>query len=952
MPAPVNSAHGSAARVSTPRAMFGRAHEWAGLLQLLDRLDDGRSAVLFIEGEAGIGKSRLVEELRSEASARRLGVFYGKAEELERIRPFGPLVEALGLSSSSPDLARAEIGRMIAGEPGPSAPAPAASTFRVIDGVVDLLETLAIAGPIALLLEDVHWADPGTVACVGAVARRLSHLPVAIVGTMRPLPREPQLESLLDATTREGGTVMQLDALDEAAISDLATQLLGGRPGSKLAAALAAVGGNPLFCLELCEALREEGSVQRKGEVAEIEQASLPPTLRLTILRRLSFLPKTTLEALQLASVLGAGFSVEELAAVMNRPVVEVWTAVRPAMQAKIIAERDEALVFRHDLIHAAIYEDVPAPMRSSLHLEAAKALRASGASAIRLAPHLLRASASESPEMVDLLTQAAGAAWDRSADTAARLYERALQLLPPHDDRRNDLVAAAVMPMIWSGRFSDAEALLREASERPDGEVSIDPRLWMGSLTLRFLRGDPVRKIIEAIEGILETTGMPEPMRGMALGFLSLTRGWSGDAQGALAAVQEMESIGFPGGPLAERTSLVTKAWVAAHAGRIHEALRSLEAAIVVERQAPGGTAIFAGYGLFLLEADRTEDARAALDEGRRHELRMGQLASLPLYSFASSLLNYLTGSWDDALADVETGERFIHDGVGGVMTRGVGFACAIQIALHRGDLAAVERLADEGEREVGAADFSAWYVSYCRAALLEAQGHPVEALRRMDELWDSVEPLRYLWVWRGLGPPLVRLCVAHGALDRARTVTAECEEAARRAEGVPSAEGVALTCRGLVEDDPDVLLSAVAAHRKSPRVFDKARTCEDAGLALARNDRGAEARTLFEEALGVYEELGAVRDITRATAAMRAAGLRRGSRARRQRPTVGWASLTPTEESVARLTVEGLTNPQIAERLFVSKYTIQTHLSHIFGKLGISSRVELAGLAAKSDA
>lgn len=939
-------------QVSTPRALFGRSEEWDRFLHLLDQLDEGRSDVLFIEGEAGIGKSRLVEELRNEASKRRLSVFYGKAEELERIRPFGPLVQALDLTSSSSDTARAEIGRMIEGEPGASAPAPAASKFRASDGIVDLLESLGMAGPVALLLEDLHWADTGTITCVGAAVRRLSHLPVTIVATMRPLPRDPELESLLDASTRQGGTVMQLDSLDEAAISDLATQLLGGRPGPKLAAALAAVGGNPLFCLELCEALREEGSVQIEGVVAEIEQASLPPTLRLTILRRLSFLPPSTLEALQLASVLGAGFSVDELAAVMSRPVVDVWTALRPAIQAKIIAERGESLVFRHDLIHAAIYEDVPAPMRSSLHLEVAKALRDSGASAIRLAPHLLRASASERPEMVDLLTEAAGAAWDRSADIAARLYERALQLLPAHDDRRNDLVAAAVMPMIWSGRFSDAEALLRETSDRPQGEITLDPRIWMGSLTLRFLRGDPVRKIIEAIEGMLETPGMPEPMRGVALGFLSLTRGWSGDPQGALAAVQEMESIGFPGGPLAERTSLVTRAWVAAHTGRIHEALRSLEGAIAVERHAPGGTAIFSSQGLFLLEADRPEDARAALDEGRRHEMRMGQLASLPLYSFASALLNYLTGSWDDALADVETGERFVRDGVGGVTARSVGYACAIQIALHRGDLVGAERLTDEAEREVGGADFSGWYVSFCRAALLEARGNSAEALRRMEELWDSVESLRYLWVWRGLGPPLVRLCVAHGVLDRARTVTEQCEEAAHRADGVPSADGAALNCRGLVEDDPEVLLAAVAAQRKGPRVFERARTCEDAGTSLARHDRAAEARTMFEEALGLYEELGAVRAVTRATAAMRAAGLRRGSRARRQRPTVGWASLTPTEESVARLTVEGLTNPQIAERLFVSKYTVQTHLSHIFGKLGIASRVELAGLAAKSEA
>lgn len=284
--------------------------------------------------------------------------------------------------------------------------------------------------------------------------------------------------------------------------------------------------------------------------------------------------------------------------------------------------------------------------------------------------------------------------------------------------------------------------------------------------------------------------------------------------------------------------------------------------------------------------------------------------------------------------------------------MMRGSGYAFSSQIAVHRGNLDAAQRLLIEGDSEVEAGDFSTWSLAYSRGILLEARGQTVEALRCLSELWDSVASLRYLWIWRGVAPPLVRLCVADRSLDRARAVTEYCEEAARRADGVPSAYGVALNCRGLVEDDPALLLAAVDAHRKGPRVFERARTCEDTGMSLARHGRVPEARPLFEEALGVYEELGAVREATRATAAMRDVGIRRGSRARRQRPTVGWASLTPTEESVARLTVEGLTNPQIAERLFVSKYTVQTHLSHIFGKLGISSRVELAGLAAKSDA
>jgi DNA-binding CsgD family transcriptional regulator len=158
-------------------------------------------------------------------------------------------------------------------------------------------------------------------------------------------------------------------------------------------------------------------------------------------------------------------------------------------------------------------------------------------------------------------------------------------------------------------------------------------------------------------------------------------------------------------------------------------------------------------------------------------------------------------------------------------------------------------------------------------------------------------------------------------------------------------------LRCRGLLDDDPDKLVAAVEEYRKSPRVVERAGACEDAAGSLARKGSSSAARALFEEALGLYDTLDASRDSSRVLSAMRAFGIRRGSRAPRRRPATGWDALTPTEVQVARLTVEGLTNPKIAERLFISRNTVQTHLSHIFIKLGIGSRVELAALAAKAN-
>ncbi|HEV3496416.1 MAG TPA: LuxR C-terminal-related transcriptional regulator, partial [Actinomycetes bacterium] len=121
------------------------------------------------------------------------------------------------------------------------------------------------------------------------------------------------------------------------------------------------------------------------------------------------------------------------------------------------------------------------------------------------------------------------------------------------------------------------------------------------------------------------------------------------------------------------------------------------------------------------------------------------------------------------------------------------------------------------------------------------------------------------------------------------------------------------------------------------------------DAAAALVRTARPAEAAPLFEEALALYERLQAARDTARTEAGLRLVGRRRGRRGPRGRPRSGWGSLTPTEAKVAELVAEGLSNPQIAERLFVSRHTIHTHVSHVLAKLGLGSRVELAAAATR---
>ena len=173
--------------------------------------------------------------------------------------------------------------------------------------------------------------------------------------------------------------------------------------------------------------------------------------------------------------------------------------------------------------------------------------------------------------------------------------------------------------------------------------------------------------------------------------------------------------------------------------------------------------------------------------------------------------------------------------------------------------------------------------------------------------------------------------------------------EELAARNPGLATLQGAALRCRGLLEDDSEVLLRAVAAYKAGPRPLELALTCEDAAWALGGAGRAGEARSLLDDALDLYERLGAAWDMARAAARLRAVGVLVGRRGARKRPKSGWESLTGTELKVVRLVAEGLSNPEIAERMFISRGPAHTHVSHILAKLGLRSRVGLAAEASR---
>jgi len=425
----------------------GRAAELSVLDGALDRVASGHRCIVLIEGEAGIGKTRLLDAVLDGARARGMQAMSGRAEELEYARPFGLLADAFGCARSSRDPRRAAIGELLASG-GAEERAPITVTsdpglrFAAVDAFADLAEELALSAPLLIGADDLQWADVSSLLTLGALSRRIQYLPVGLIMCFRPSPRPPDLDRLAAALESGGAQHLVLSGLAERAVAELVSEAVAAEPGPGLLARMAAAAGNPLFVTELLGALAQEGAIETSGGQAEVANLTLPPALRLTILRRLSFLPDDTRQALLAASILGSSFTVAELSVTMARPALELSSVLEEGIRARVLADDGGRLRFRHDLIRDAIYENQLGSIRQGLHREAGQRLAQAGAPSRQVAEQLARGAGPGDAEAITWLTRAAREAAARSPDAAAELMGRVAELMPPADPGRDKALA------------------------------------------------------------------------------------------------------------------------------------------------------------------------------------------------------------------------------------------------------------------------------------------------------------------------------------------------------------------------------------------------------------------------------------------------------------------------------------------------------------------------------
>jgi len=921
----------------------GREDELRRLSRAIAKTSSGVAQIVLLEGDGGIGKTRLVDELASRASADGFRVFIGRADDLDRSRPFGPLITAFDCRQSSDDPRRRRIARLLGSrstdeDDAPSVVADPGLHLTVVESLVELLESEALERPVLLVTEDIHWADLSTLIVLQRAFRRLLELPVAHLITFRPLTTDDGA-SFLRKAREAGAESVTLAPLDDDAVAQITEDTIGASPGERLRAQVAAASGNPLFVVELLRALEDEGAITRDALTAEVSDTSLPPSLRSTILSRIAFLPAETITVLRFASVLGTAFSMGDLAVLCDRPATKLLEDVSHALDAQLLIEDGTGLRFRHELIRSAIYEDLPLAVRRELHSEAGRRLADAGAPAVRVAQHLSQGAEPGDEQAIEWLHRAARETVPQSPVGAAELYEKTLVLIPIGHAKRGRVGAEACERMFFIGRYADAEKIANEVLVE-----AIDPSdealLRLTLARVLMLRG----RIAEARNELAATMRIPDletDTRARVQAEASMEPFFAADMEGAAAlgrdALAAAEAVGED-----EARSLAHIVLALADYGRARVATameHARNAASIVERKRFARTGFLVPHGVLAftqIEGDRLDDAARSVVLGREVSERAGAAWSLQILHWIAAYRDLLSGEWDDCVAEVESGFAESSDSGSRVA---IPFACAIlaHVRIARGDLTGAEETlsaSDVGVRlDVGIDHFM-----HASALLAEAKGDADRALTSLASTWDVLEGTGARMHRRPLGPDLVRLALNARDETRAHRTTELVEEVAAIAD-VATARGAALRCRGLLENDAALLLRAVDAYREGPRPVEFAIACVDAAAA-SRDD----ASTLLAEAVDIFERVGAVTYLARADALLRDLGVRKGARGRRSRPKTGWESLTPTERNVVTLAVEGLTNPEIAQRLYISPRTVQTHLAHVYAKLGISSRVELA--------
>jgi DNA-binding NarL/FixJ family response regulator/tetratricopeptide (TPR) repeat protein len=960
--------------------LVGRASELSSLDLALTVLERKDASALALVGEPGMGKTHLLAELSDRAEQRDALVLSGSASEFERELPYWVFVDALDehLQGLEPRRLAAldETDRSQLGHVFPAFDADAAGVgaglqderLRTHRAVRRLLEVLAAPNGLVLLLDDLHWADAGTIELLGSLLRRPPAAAVLIVVAVRPRQLPARLSGTMERAIGSGA----MSRLEVGALSvDEAQQLLGESVERRAIEALhAESGGNPFYLKQLARGPRSSSQGPGAGGVS-LSGVEVPAGVAAALTEEFALLDATPRRVLDGASIVGDPFEPETAAAAAGVDEDDTLEALDELLRRDLVrtTEVPRRFRFRHPLVRAAVYDAAPGAWRLTAHERCAAALAARGAPAAEQAHHVERSARRGDAAAVGVLRDAARASAQRAPVSAARLYGAAVRLLPetaPAPER------VALLSALWqahsaAGQFEEAHAAVAEALDlTPGDDVARRLELTAGCAVLEGILGRHQQSHMRLTDALdrLSDTALPEAVE------LMLVLGLDGFYRRDYASMCDWTERA-----LAEARSLVDRSLTATAAATLAlaqlfagdvAAARALrdEAATLVARLPDDELArhLDAGANLARVELylDRFAEAGALADRTLAVARATGQGEAFPVPYWVGHILSPL-GRLDEAAELLDAGVEaarlpgYPEVLAWSLMSRSLAAAAA-------GETVIALSCADESievARKLGAGPLVAWCGGALAAALLAA-GEPLRAAQELvasaggEQLPDIPGP------WRVNNLELLTRCwLASGHSDEAARAAACAESVAEefglhlpRALADRAAAAVALD-RGDAAAAAKQALSAAAAAEAIGAVVEGALGRVLAGRALGQAGDRKEAAAELQRAAADLEACGAHGQRDAAERELGRLGLRPH---RRTRPGArdggtGIGSLTGRELEVARLVVERKTNTQIAAELFLSTKTVESHIRHIFHKLSVSSRVEVARVVERAD-
>ena len=960
--------------------LVGRSEELLAIDHALARLDRGGPAALELMGEPGIGKTRLLAELAARADALGHLVLSGSASELEGDLPFWVFVDALdeyveGLEphrfDSLEDDVRVELGNLF---PSLSRFGAARGTvlqherYRAHRAVRELLERLTATTPLVLVLDDVHWTDSASVELLGTLLRRPPDAAVLIALAVRPRQVPERLSSALERAHRMG----MLERLELGALTRAeARELLGDAVDDAASIALCEEsGGNPFYLEQLARSLDRAPKGASAAPGPWLAGLDVPPAVAGALTEELALLSDDARLVLEGAAVAGDPFEPELAAAAAPTAEGLALQALDELLKLDLIRQTDvpRRFRFRHPIVRRAVYESTPGGWRLGAHERCAAALAALGAPAADRAHHVERSARQGDSAAVAILREAGEAAAQRAPASAAIWFGDALRLLPEAApaEVRVELLLARARVLAATGQFAEGHAALLESLALVPAEaVALRVRLTTACAGVEHLLGRHEQahaRLVSAMES-LQDPASPEAaalmielaMDGFFLMEYERMRDWAGralrtaqplgDRPLTAAAVALLAFASAAGGATAEAETRCSEA------AALVADLTDVELALRLD-----AAANLAGAELYL---DRYEQAEAHAERALAVGLATAQSEFIPLpYSILGQvkLLRGRLAEAGDMLDNAVEGARLS----GNVQALAGNLVNRSLTALAAGDVEMALSTATENvELTLGLDQSLVCAAGVALAAALLETGDPGRAADALLRSSGGDELLFIPGVWRARSLELLTRCwLALGRREDAERTAARVEAtaAALKLRVAYSMADRAVAAVALDAGDPGLaadraLASALAADEiGTPVEAAVSRTL--AGCALAQAAQPERAVAELQRAAAALHACGALRYRAAAERELRRLGQHIHRRTQRGKADgSGVESLTSRELQVARLVVDRMTNPEIAQALFLSPKTVETHMRNMFRKLDVSSRVEVARAVESAD-